>query len=91
MMACKISLLPSNAIRSTRVLPVQGIGFALRDQTARFRMDLLSALKAFCRVVEAGGISAAAAGINVSPAVMSPKVRAFVDFASEVYRSPQWA
>lgn len=38
-------------------------------------MDQLSALKAFCRVVEAGGFSAAAAEINVSHTVMSKQVR----------------
>jgi DNA-binding transcriptional LysR family regulator len=37
-------------------------------------MDQLSALKAFCRVVEAGGFSAAAAEINVSHTVMSRQV-----------------
>lgn len=38
-------------------------------------MDQLSALKAFCRVVEAGGFSAAAAELNVSHTVMSKQVR----------------
>lgn len=38
-------------------------------------MDQLSALKAFCRVVEAGGFSAAAAPLNVSHTVMSKQVR----------------
>jgi DNA-binding transcriptional LysR family regulator len=38
-------------------------------------MDQLSALRAFCRVVEAGGFSAAAAGLNVSHTVMSKQVR----------------
>lgn len=38
-------------------------------------MDQLSALKAFCRVVEAGGFSAAAAALNVSHTVMSKQVR----------------
>lgn len=38
-------------------------------------MDQLSALRAFCRVVEAGGFSAAAAEINVSHTVMSKQVR----------------
>lgn len=38
-------------------------------------MDQLSALKAFCRVVEAGGFSAAAAELNVSHTVMSKLVR----------------
>ncbi|TFW09252.1 LysR family transcriptional regulator [Oxalobacteraceae bacterium OM1] len=38
-------------------------------------MDQLSALKAFCRVVEAGGFSAAAAELNVSHTVMSRQVR----------------
>ncbi|HYC41513.1 MAG TPA: LysR substrate-binding domain-containing protein [Noviherbaspirillum sp.] len=38
-------------------------------------MDQLSALRAFCRVVEAGSFSAAAAGINVSHTVMSKQVR----------------
>lgn len=84
-------------------------------------MDQSSALKVLCRVVEASGFSAAAAGINASHTVMSrqvcqletllgaqrlrprdvyavhphsrrfsPKVRAFVDCASEVCRSPAW-
>lgn len=38
-------------------------------------MDQLSALGAFCRVVEAGGFSAAAAELNVSHSVMSKQVR----------------
>lgn len=38
-------------------------------------MDQFSALKAFCRVVEAGSFSAAAAEINVSHTVMSKQVR----------------
>lgn len=38
-------------------------------------MDQLSALKAFCRVVEAGSFSAAAAELNVSHTVMSKQVR----------------
>jgi DNA-binding transcriptional LysR family regulator len=38
-------------------------------------MDQLSALKAFCRVVEAGGFTAAAAALNVSHTVMSKQVR----------------
>lgn len=38
-------------------------------------MDQLSALKAFCRVVEAGGFSAAATALNVSHTVMSKQVR----------------
>jgi len=38
-------------------------------------MDQFSALKAFCRVVDAGGFSAAAAGLNVSHTVMSKQVR----------------
>jgi len=38
-------------------------------------MDQLSALKAFCLVVESGGFSAAAAEINVSHTVMSKQVR----------------
>jgi DNA-binding transcriptional LysR family regulator len=38
-------------------------------------MDQLSALKAFCRVVEAGSFSAAAAEVNVSHTVMSKQVR----------------
>ncbi|HYD61391.1 MAG TPA: LysR substrate-binding domain-containing protein [Noviherbaspirillum sp.] len=38
-------------------------------------MDQLSALRAFCRVVEAGGFSAAATGLNVSHTVMSKQVR----------------
>lgn len=38
-------------------------------------MDQFSALKAFCRVVEAGSFSAAAAAINVSHTVMSKQVR----------------
>lgn len=38
-------------------------------------MDQLSALRAFCRVVEAGGFSAAAAEVNVSHTVMSRLVR----------------
>ncbi len=38
-------------------------------------MDQLSALKAFCRVVEAGGFSAAAVEINLSHTVMSKQVR----------------
>jgi DNA-binding transcriptional LysR family regulator len=38
-------------------------------------MDQLSAMKAFCRVVEAGGFSAAAAALNVSHTIMSKQVR----------------
>ncbi|MDB5764620.1 MAG: transcriptional regulator, LysR family [Herminiimonas sp.] len=38
-------------------------------------MDQLSAINAFCRVVEAGGFSAAAAELNVSHSVMSKQVR----------------
>ncbi|WP_136413707.1 LysR family transcriptional regulator [Herbaspirillum sp. ST 5-3] len=38
-------------------------------------MDQFSALKAFCRVVEAGGFSAAAAELNVSHTLMSKQVR----------------
>ena len=38
-------------------------------------MDQLSALGAFCRVVEAGSFSAAAAELNVSHSVMSKQVR----------------
>jgi DNA-binding transcriptional LysR family regulator len=38
-------------------------------------MDQLNALKAFCRVVEAGSFSAAAAELNVSHTVMSKHVR----------------
>jgi DNA-binding transcriptional LysR family regulator len=38
-------------------------------------MDQLSALNAFCRVVEAGSFSAAAAELNVSHTVMSKHVR----------------
>ncbi len=38
-------------------------------------MDQLSALKAFCRVVEAGSFSAAAAELNVSHTAMSKQVR----------------
>lgn len=38
-------------------------------------MDQFSALKAFCRVVEAGGFSSAAAALNVSHTVMSKQVR----------------
>jgi DNA-binding transcriptional LysR family regulator len=38
-------------------------------------MDQFSALKAFCRVVESGGFSAAAAELNVSHTVMSKQVR----------------
>lgn len=38
-------------------------------------MDQLSALRAFCRVVEAGGFSAAATALNVSHTVMSKQVR----------------
>jgi len=38
-------------------------------------MDQLSALKAFCRVVEAGSFSGAAAELNVSHTVMSKQVR----------------
>lgn len=38
-------------------------------------MDQLRALRAFCRVVEAGGFSAAAAELNVSHTVMSKQVR----------------
>lgn len=38
-------------------------------------MDQFSALNAFCRVVEAGGFSAAAAELNVSHTVMSKQVR----------------
>jgi len=38
-------------------------------------MDQFSALKAFCRVVEAGGFSAAATELNVSHTVMSKQVR----------------
>lgn len=38
-------------------------------------MDQLSALNAFCRVVEAGSFSAAAAELNVSHTVMSKQVR----------------
>jgi DNA-binding transcriptional LysR family regulator len=38
-------------------------------------MDQLNALKAFCRVVEAGGFSAAAAERNVSHSMMSKQVR----------------
>lgn len=38
-------------------------------------MDQFNALKAFCRVVEAGSFSAAAAEINVSHTVMSRQVR----------------
>jgi DNA-binding transcriptional LysR family regulator len=38
-------------------------------------MDRLGALNAFCRVVEAGGFSAAAAELNISHTVMSKQVR----------------
>ncbi len=38
-------------------------------------MDQFSALKAFCRVVEAGGFSAAAAQLNISHTVMSRQVQ----------------
>lgn len=38
-------------------------------------MDQLTALKAFCRVVEAGGFTAAASDLNVSHTVMSKQVR----------------
>jgi DNA-binding transcriptional LysR family regulator len=38
-------------------------------------MDQLGALNAFCRVVEAGGFSAAAAELNISHTVMSKQVR----------------
>lgn len=38
-------------------------------------MDQFSALKAFCRVVEAGSFSAAAAALNVSHTAMSKQVR----------------
>ncbi|RZI43954.1 LysR family transcriptional regulator [Herbaspirillum sp. HC18] len=38
-------------------------------------MDQFNALKAFCRVVEAGSFSSAAAGLNVSHTVMSKQVR----------------
>lgn len=38
-------------------------------------MDQFSALKAFCRVVEAGGFSAAAAQLNISHTIMSRQVQ----------------
>lgn len=57
---------------------------------ALHQQDQFNALKAFCRV-ETGGFSAAATGLNVPHTVMSKQVRAFIDFASDVYRTLEWA